>query len=279
MHSLGEFYTPLWLADHVIDEAEKLTESDNLVSLDPCCGSGTFITILIKKIISKNLNSPNLLDIILKSVKGIDLNPLAVLSARVNYFINISHLLQKDSNIEIPIYLGDASYVPEKHILDDVICLKYSIRTLKGPLEIILPKSGTENSFNFSKSMTDIETHIKNLDKDSVYNELESICNKKDLKKSIKEELRKLASNLVDLEKQQWNGIWTRIISNFLTTANMGKFNLIVGNPPWIDWKNLPEGYRERIKSICIDRSLFSGDSVTGGINLNICALIANVSA
>ena len=45
------------------------------------------------------------------------------------------------------------------------------------------------------------------------------------------------------------------------------------------DWKNLPEGYRERIKSLCIDRMLFSGDGITGGINLNICALISNVSA
>ena len=38
-------------------------------------------------------------------------------------------------------------------------------------------------------------------------------------------------------------------------------------------------GYRERVKEICIERHLFSGDSLTGGINLNICALISNVSA
>lgn len=53
----------------------------------------------------------------------------------------------------------------------------------------------------------------------------------------------------------------------------------IVGNPPWVDWKSLPSGYRERIKSLCISRRLFSGDRLTGGINLNICALIANVAA
>ena len=108
---------------------------------------------------------------------------------------------------------------------------------------------------------------------------MSSICSQHELTGEIIGVLKDLARNLVDFEKQEWNGIWARIITNFLTTANLGKFNLIVGNPPWIDWKNLPEGYRDRIKSICIDRSLFSGDSVTGGINLNICALIANVSA
>jgi len=278
-HSLGEFYTPPWLADHVISEAENLIESKELRSLDPCCGSGTFITRLISKLIKKNINNPNLLEIILQSVKGIDLNPVAVLSARVNYFINISHLLTEESQIEIPIYLGDASYVPEEYLLDNVTCLKYSIQTLKGHLEITLPKSAVSNSSKFSKAMTHIELHIKNLDQESTYKELRRICEPKDLTDNIVKELEQLAGNLVDLEKQEWNGIWARIITNFLTTANLGKFNLIVGNPPWIDWKNLPEGYRERIKSICIDRSLFSGDSVTGGINLNICALIANVSA
>jgi len=64
-----------------------------------------------------------------------------------------------------------------------------------------------------------------------------------------------------------------------LTTANLGKFDIIVGNPPWVDWRSLPSGYREKIKSLCISRKLFSGDRVTGGINLNICALISNVAA
>lgn len=46
-----------------------------------------------------------------------------------------------------------------------------------------------------------------------------------------------------------------------------------------MDWKSLPSGYRDRIKGLCISRQLFSGDRVTGGINLNICALISNVAA
>ena len=63
-----------------------------------------------------------------------------------------------------------------------------------------------------------------------------------------------------------------------MTTACLNKFSNIVGNPPWIDWKNLPEGYRNRIKSLCIDKGLFSGSGRTGGINLNICALITHVA-
>ncbi len=91
--------------------------------------------------------------------------------------------------------------------------------------------------------------------------------------------MKELSIELVELERKHWNGIWARIITNYLATANLGKFDIIVGNPPWVDWKNLPSGYRDRIKSLCISRKLFSGDRVTGGINLNICALISNVAA
>ena len=147
----------------MITEAERLIETKDLKALDPCCGSGTFITRLIGKVIKQNEDKTDLLEIILNSVKGVDLNPLAVLSARVNYFINISHLLDESSQLEIPIYLGDASYVPEEYSLGGVKCFRYSIQTLKGSLEVVLPKSIVSNNFKFSTVMTDIELHIKNL--------------------------------------------------------------------------------------------------------------------
>ena len=79
--------------------------------------------------------------------------------------------------------------------------------------------------------MTQIELDIKNLDNESIFKKLKSICSPDDLTENISLELHHLSNNLVSLEKQKWNGIWARIITNFLTTANLGKFNLIVGNP------------------------------------------------
>ncbi len=279
-HSLGEYYTKKWLARSVIDEIK-----DNLFiewrALDPCCGSGTFITCLIEKILSDNHLSDRkaLLNNILSRVKGIDLNPIAVMTARINYFLNISMLIDEDDTIEIPIYLGDASYVPRRVEIDDVECFEYTISTIKEPINIKVPTSILRDIEKFSQTMNDIETDIKALDKDEVYNKLATLCEAKDLTPVIVCNLKELSSQLVGLEESNWNGVWARIITNFLTTANLGKFDLVVGNPPWVDWKNLPSGYRDRIKSLCISRKLFSGDRITGGINLNICALITSVAA
>lgn len=280
-HSLGEYYTKQWLAKQVVDETVELASCENWRGIDPCCGSGTFITVMIDKVLNEvqHEEPKKQLKSVLNRVQGIDLNPVAVLTARVNYFINISHLLDDQTELEIPIYLGDSSYVPRKKIYDGIECLEYTINTLIAPINILIPVSMVRDPVLFSKAMTHIELYIKNLDSDGAYQCLANLVEPSELTGLIQGQIQKLADTLIDLERKNWDGIWARIITNYLTTANIGKFDVIVGNPPWVDWKSLPSGYRERIKSLCISRHLFSGDKVTGGINLNICALISNVVA
>ena len=280
-HSLGEYYTRKWLARKVVDDALELTGSDEWRGIDPCCGSGTFLTAMIDNILHQHEDSEAevTLNAVLHRVKGIDLNPVAVLTARVNYFINISHLLYDNRDIEIPVYLGDSSYLPKKVQISGVNCLEYVINTLQQPINITVPESIVNDSLSLSRTVSDIELYIKNNDIQNTFDKLLSLVPIADATDLIREKMYELSTDLVELERKGWNGIWARILSNFLTTASLGKFDIIVGNPPWVDWKNLPSGYRERIKTLCISRKIFSGDGFAGGINLDICALIANVSA
>lgn len=281
-HSLGEYYTPAWLADNLISESIRINgEGKSWKALDPCSGSGTFITILIKKVLSENgtLDNRAKLESVLSRVFAIDLNPLAVLTTRINYFVNIAHLISPDDSFEIPVFLGDSSYVPESITIGSIPCLKYSIHTAKGPINITMPKCVCEDTIAFSQMMSSTEQDILNNDSSSIVSKILNLVPESQRIDTIISNIRSLADTFVFLEKNNWNGIWARIVTNFMTTASLGKFDIIVGNPPWIDWKNLPTGYRERVKQLCIDRNLFSGDSITGGINLNICALITHVAA
>lgn len=276
--SLGEFYTPRWLAEHVFNSVKP---NEFWRGLDPCSGSGTFILVMIDEVLKEVQLEPKdvQLEQVLSRVQAIDLSPLAVLTTRINYFIRISHLIpERPEHLQIPVYLGDACYVPEKELISDVDCLKYTIKTMEEPIDIVIPKSLTENPQKFSGVMTKYEKFIRKLDYKSALKLLMDNLNSNEHKSEVIKELERLTKQLWELEKKKWNGIWARIITNFLITANLDRFDIIIGNPPWIDWKNLPSGYRNRIKSLCIDRNLFSGDSRTGGINLNVCALITSVS-
>lgn len=273
--SFGEFYTPSWLAEHVIDSA-RLPKGGRLI--DPCAGSGTFLIAAIKRErkLSTSTKSSLLRDIVSRVV-GIDLNPLAVLTARINYFVHIADLTKTDP-IVIPVYLGDSTELPEKVDCGGVPCLQYKLKTLKNPINITIPTLLAESPTEYVPLMLNYEKAIQSANRSKALSILTSALPTKIRTKSVLDELKRLTDELIELSERGWNGIWARILTNFTITGALGQFDAIVGNPPWVDWRNLPTGYREKIKELCVIRGLFSGDLRTGGINLNICALIAYTS-
>ncbi len=278
--SFGEFYTPFWLAEHVLESASPKGEWR---AIDPCCGSGTFVVAAITKLRreceSKRLSKAETLHQILTRVAAIDLNPLGVLTTRINYFIHISNLFSgSDRPLVIPVYLGDAASIPDHVSIEGIACLGFELKTLKTPIQTVLPVSLVSDTAKFMQLMVAYERDIKTKKRETAKQRLLRGIPKDQRTFSVRRTIAELTNRLIELEENGWNGIWARILSNFLTTACLGQFSVVIGNPPWIDWKNLPEGYRNRIKAMCIERGLFSGAGRTGGINLNICALISYVA-
>jgi type I restriction-modification system DNA methylase subunit len=104
-HDLGEYYTPDWLADLVINEVGYDGNPDIRV-LDPACGSGTFLVMAINRVreyAEKHMIPKHeLLPKILNNIVGFDLNPLAVMAARTNYLLALRELLKHGGEMEKP---------------------------------------------------------------------------------------------------------------------------------------------------------------------------------
>ena len=120
-HNLGEYYTPDWLAERLLNmlEAGRFEGNPDKRILDPACGSGTFLVIAIKKIreyVWKNAIPEHIaLEKILSNVVGFDLNPLAVISARTNYLLALGDLLKhRKGEINIPVYICDSIMTPQE---------------------------------------------------------------------------------------------------------------------------------------------------------------------
>ena len=64
------------------------------------------------------------------------------------------------------------------------------------------------------------------------------------------EALARLYEVLLKLEMEGRNRVWVAIIRNAFAPLLKGKFDYVVGNPPWVNWENLPESYRQVSRSL-----------------------------
>lgn len=99
-HTLGEYYTPNWFANFVLD---RIGYTGERRILDPACGSGTFLTLAYQRLVQTGIPKP------LSKIAGIDVNPLACLSAKANLILNMR---EWDDEIILPIYCADSLLNP-----------------------------------------------------------------------------------------------------------------------------------------------------------------------
>ena len=230
-HSLGEFYTPEWLAKILVDE---LTEKGNII-LDPACGSGTFIKLILRK--KKELGSehPEL------QVIGFDINPIAVAISKANFLTEI-----KDVNI-IPIYLAD-SLMPswlehEKGSIEKTIEINFD--------EIV---SGYGKAvFNYGdRNIQEMDRYLRKMKK--VVDSSDQIPD--DLKDN-----EELINKLKDLVKAGKNHIWFYILRNIYNPYYYrGKVDIVIGNPPWLTFKDVKNPERQKVLN-----NIYSQYEMSGG--------------
>ena len=276
-HSLGEYYTPEWLAELLMKEVGYSGDFRKRI-LDPACGSGTFLVLAIKQIKNRGekegVNPKILAQKILANVWGFDLNPLAVIAARTNYLFALGGLVDKLSYVEIPVYLTD-SVLTSNRTKQNIFGESLEVLTSVGKFGI--PAEWVKNNFSLSKASTLIEEMVKN---DFSEDEAIERLKKEQLADKRNEEVTKqFYSQILSLEKQGRNGIWTRFLKNAFAPVFAGKFDFVVGNPPWISWEFLSKEYREATNSLWEDYQLFPKTKVYGFIKPDFYMLFLYASA
>ena len=252
-HKLGEYYTPDWLAELVLDEVGlslknllKMGEEDPLKPLkirvlDPACGSGTFLMLYISRLrryAEEHYMTDQLLSYVLENVVGYDLNPLAVLTARTNYLLAVADLLSyAKGRVEIPIYLADSIMIERNsHLAGDV----YLLRSVVGEFQI--PRSVVEKGL-LPEVLSEVAQALRNRYTPKDFAERVRY-RFKELDQGDVNILKGLYEKLYKLEEEGKDAVWISVLRNAFAPVLKGKFDYVVGNPPWVNWENLPESYR-----------------------------------
>lgn len=301
-HNLGEYYTPDWLAWRLLVQLDNTffagTPSPNDEKLrqkllgtrflDPACGSGTFLVLVIGRMLElgRLLMVPerDLLEAILKNVVGFDLNPLAVLTARVNYLLAIADLLQyRQGDITIPIYLADSVRTPAEgqDLFNQGI---YLFPTAVGEFQVPGVLVATPKRFDrfceiledSIRSELDAKAFLERTRRELALEDNEWNDHARGLTKDLYEKL-------LDLHRRGLNGLWARLLKNNFAPLTVGQFDYVMGNPPWINWEHLPDEYRESIKDLWLRYRIagsFKGRRPRlGAVKVDISALMTYVTA
>ena len=265
-HRLGEFYTPDWLADLVLDEVglsldnlRKIGEEDPLKPLkirvlDPACGSGTFLVLYISRLrryAEEHYLTDQLLNNVLENVIGYDLNPLAVLAARTNYLLSIADLLSyARGKIEMPVYLADSIMIErDTRLTGGVYVLRTVVEEFQVPRDVVdkglLPEVLAEvaQALRNRYSVDEFKGRVTNRFKEVNETDISTLAG--------------LYGALLKLEEEGKDEVWVSILRNAFAPMLKGRFDYVVGNPPWVNWENLPETYRK------VSRDLWSKYGLT----------------
>lgn len=276
-HDLGEFYTPDWLAEFVLDSVGYDGKLGSRL-IDPACGSGTFLVLAIKRVRSKyvaaDIEPVAVLSKILENIVGFDLNPLAVLAARTNYLVALGELLNylhlADLPISIPVYLADSIAVPQK----TGSVYSHRLLTEMGEIKLDLPTEIVETGL-VGRLMAIMEEAIKSgCDEDEAIELIERQIGSQLPIERFENALRRLFRPLKNLEEKDWDKVWCRVVKNRYAPSWVGEFDFVVGNPSWVRWTMLPASYKDAVKDYCQHYGLFSKDAWVGGIESDISMVL-----
>jgi len=272
-HDLGEYYTPDWLAECVLNRLNYGPKRNDLLDLrilDSGCGSGTFLVLAIKRTIAHGrqygVKPEMLLKKIISNIQGFDLNPLAVIAARTNYLLALAELLPYKNRLPggeltTPVYLCDSINPPKAEIEDEGTLYasrpQYCFRTTVGLFKFAEPIVTSQRLQRLTPILEDcakrqlpVDRFLKRVQEDLDFSGEEWDASQE----SLRETYEKLAS----FEERGVNGIWANILKNAFAPLFVGNFDFVAGNPPWINWQALPQHYRDATQQLWVDYGLFS---------------------
>lgn len=244
-HLMGEYFSPDWIVEHTLDMVDYTGDIDKTL-IDPTCGSGTFLTQALKRIISQNGGKLTYDDIhkITHNLVGFDINPISVVSAKANFILIIfsAYFDEIDNDfkepVSIPIYIADS-------ILSPVVYSEENENTL------IIQTSIGEFELPKFKKYHDASEFLKQLslaihEKPNFNRFWNKVIRLGLIEESNKDIIKKLFDRLYVLHRGGKDSFWPIILRNSFAPIMIGdKFDYVVGNPPWIAWKSMSKSYRK----------------------------------
>lgn len=257
---LGQEWTPSWLSHKLVQHvAEKIPNAEPLRLIDMCCGSGSMVVETIKIAKERVVNSEadaspeRRLHLLVQSITGFDIDPLAVMLSKINWVLTAMDWLQPlgSHSVSIPIYHADSLFAitPVSNNVNSEEQSVYSLRIAEHSID--LPEYLISPEFrrlfdalidtSYRIIMDLLQQPQSNITETTVKTYYDSIIADLDIEVSADQQgqiltfIQEFIEKVDALNRDGRNGIWAYILRNsFRPGLVAGQFNGLVSNPPWL---------------------------------------------
>lgn len=237
-HALGEYYTPDWLCERIVEEFETNEKSS---FLDPACGSGSFLRAVIARM---RRDFPKLgAESLAEQVVGIDIHPLSVLIAKTTVLLSLGASVVKAKRpVVLHIYLANSLLVPR----GTADLFKTTFQVAVDNKSYALNVKGIDGSDAFDKLITFcdelVERYEDELDKNRFIKLLGTSLTGQS-SADLPAQLYDVYKGMKIAREEGRDSIWKFILQNsYKPVFLMNRFDFVVGNPPWLTYAAISNG-------------------------------------
>lgn len=294
-HSIGAYYTPDWLADYILQEvgyAKGGKYSDLAYLLDPQCGSGTFLISALSKAYKvankEEVTSTQWRDFLENRICGFEIDPVAVIAAKTNLILFASKLRQENKlylnePLRLPIYLCDSIYSAEAESgMSSTLFDEKLVQAIKiGQATYSLPSKVARDRKSWDEFANALLNGVKaNTTFERVLAELRRNCLVID--RYDEDTLKGGRALYSDLCKKAINGafeFYSQLLLDAIQPSLTRNAEVVVGNPPWVNWEYLPNSYKELIKPMWPKLGLFDAKGTDKAFSKEDLSVLATYMA
>jgi len=237
-HDLGEYYTPDWLCESIVNNYQyKITDK----FLDPACGSGSFLRTIISK--QKHLFSDEDISNLNNRVFGIDIHPLSVQIAKTTVLLAYGEQVKNlKKPISINIFLANTLLAPADSVslFGSEFQLNIDKKTYFLSTKLLEDNYLFNEALNACEELAEISLHKKEEKYDTLENTLKQRTSLETIDDEILEGFHKIYLGFKYAKEKDRNGIWKFIVQNSYKPYFLkDRFDYIIGNPPWLTFKSI----------------------------------------
>jgi SAM-dependent methyltransferase len=233
-HDLGEYYTPDWLAQFMLNRVLDGEATQRI--LDPACGSGTFLFLAIRLLVSRlrkaRWSAQKILSHIESHIYGVDVHPLAVLVARTNYLLACAPLLpRRKEAFTVGVYLGDSLI---SRSMTGAMAME-DVEVKADGESLWFPERLASDAAGFDRLISSV-VHWASEGGEGREG-FEAQMEREGFKGREREGLRKTFGVLRKLMEEGRDSIWGFVTRNLVRPyilSKGAKFDVVIGNPPWL---------------------------------------------